>query len=94
MLYTVGMTEAEAKLQLEHEGFRNVSAWLDSPDFSYPEHVHPTGTVHIIVEGEMVVTMDGIIHDLQAGDRLEIEADQPHLARMGPLGCTYVTGEK
>lgn len=38
--------------------------------------------------------MDGIIHDLQAGDRLEIEADQPHLARMGPLGCTYVTGEK
>lgn len=94
LLYTGNMTEAEAKNQLVAEGYLNVSAWLDSPDFSYPEHAHSTATAHIIVAGQMTLTMDGVDHDLQPGDRIEVPISLPHVATMGPAGCTYVTGEK
>ncbi len=88
------MTEDEAKTQLESEGYGNVSAWLDSPDFSYPEHTHATTTAHIIIAGDMVLTMDGVEHILRPGDRIEVPAEMPHIATMGPDGCTYVSGEK
>lgn len=94
LLYTTGMTEAEAKQQLVAEGYTNVSAWLDSPDFSYPAHTHKDTTAHIIVAGRMYVTMQGIEHDLQPGDRIDIPAGMIHIATMGPDGCTYVTGEQ
>lgn len=88
------MTEDEAKTQLESEGYSNVSAWLDSPDFSYPAHVHTLTTAHIIIEGEMVLTMEGVEHTLHPGDRFEVPAGMSHVATMGPDGCTYVSGEK
>lgn len=88
------MTEEEAKVQLENEGYRNVSAWLDSPDFSYPAHAHPEMTAHIIIAGEMLLSMDDMVHDLQPGDRIDIPAGRMHVATMGHDGCTYVSGEK
>lgn len=88
------MTEAEAKQQLETAGYRNVSVWLDSPDFSYPEHAHKETTAHIIVTGQMYLSMDGVVHELQPSNRIDIPAGMPHVATMGPDGCTYVSGEK
>lgn len=94
MLYTVGMTEAEAKTQLETEGYRNISAWLDSPAFAYPEHTHHFMIVHIILTGEMFMTMNGLERRLHPNDRIDIPAGTAHAAIMGPNGCMYVSGEK
>ncbi len=94
MLYTIHMTEAEAKTQLEAEGCRNISAWLDSPDFFYSDHSHTEATSHIVVSGRMSLTMNGVEHQLGPGDRIDIPAMTIHSVVMGPAGCTYVSGDK
>lgn len=81
-------------MQLEGEGYTNVSAWLDSPDFSYSEHTHQFATAHIIISGFMTLMMNGVEHQLRPGDRVDVPVGTLHTAVMGPDGCTYVTGEK
>lgn len=87
------MTEDEAKQVLEGDGYSNISVWLDSPDFSYPEHSHTHATAHVIVTGDMTLTMNGTASHLLSGDRIDIPANTIHIATMGPDGCTYVSGD-
>ena len=52
------MDEKELAKQLEREGFGHTYVWQDEPDAFYPEHTHETETAHIILSGEMTLTMD------------------------------------
>jgi quercetin dioxygenase-like cupin family protein len=80
--------------QLREEGFRNTFVWEDEPDRRYSDHTHPVETAHIILEGEMTVTMHGQSTTYRAGDRCDVPAGITHAARMGPAGCRYLIGEK
>jgi mannose-6-phosphate isomerase-like protein (cupin superfamily) len=80
--------------QLRDKGFRNTYVWEDGPDRSYPDHTHAVETAHIILEGEMTVTMHGQSATYRAGDRCDVPAKTTHAARMGPAGCRYLIGEK
>jgi quercetin dioxygenase-like cupin family protein len=84
----------ELEKQLRNEGFRNTYVWEDGPDRSYSDHMHPVETAHIILEGEMTVTVDGQGTTYRAGDRCDVPAGITHAARMGPAGCRYLIGEK
>lgn len=88
------MNEKEVRKQLESEGFSHTYAWQDGPNALYPDHTHAGLTAHIILDGEMTLTMDGKSTTYRVGDRCDVPAGATHSARMGPRGCRYLVGEK
>ena len=88
------MDEEELARALKQEGFRHTYVWQDAPNASYPDHTHATETAHIILGGEMTLTMDGRSHTYRAGERCDVPAGAVHSARMGPSGCRFLIGER
>jgi len=88
------MDEKKLTEQLRSEGFGHTFVWQDGADAFYPDHTHASETAHIILAGEMTLTMDGQAATYRAGDRCDVPAGAVHSARMGPQGCRYLIGEK
>lgn len=80
--------------RLSEEGFGDFFVWQDGPNAFYPEHTHTTLTAHVILEGEMTLTLEGATRHYKAGDRADVPAGAVHSARMGPKGCKYLVGQK
>jgi mannose-6-phosphate isomerase-like protein (cupin superfamily) len=80
--------------QLRSEGFKHTFVWQDGPQAFYPDHTHAGLTAHIILDGEMTLTMNGQSQTYRAGDRFDVPAGTVHSAQMGPRGCRYLVGEK
>lgn len=80
--------------QLHAEGFGHTYVWEDAPGVFYSDHTHPTTTAHIIVSGEMKLTVNGESKTYYPGDRRDVPAGTIHSALMGPRGCRYLIGEK
>jgi len=87
------MNEEVWSNQLRAEGFQDVYVWEDEPNMSYPDHTHPGVSAHIILEGEMTVTSQGVTVTYKPGDRFDVPAHTVHSAKMGPQGCKYLVGE-
>jgi quercetin dioxygenase-like cupin family protein len=79
---------------LKQEGFRQTYVWEDAPNVSYPNHSHETETAHVILSGEMTLTMAGESRTYRTGERCDVPAGAVHSARMGPGGCRYLIGER
>jgi quercetin dioxygenase-like cupin family protein len=88
------MNERDLRKQLETEGFAHTFVWQDSPKAFYPDHTHAGLTAHIILDGEMTLTMAGASQTYRVGDRCDVPAGAVHSALMGPRGCRYLVGEK
>jgi mannose-6-phosphate isomerase-like protein (cupin superfamily) len=88
------MDEKGLVKKLEQEGFGNTYVWQDGPNTHYPDHTHAEDTAHVVLSGEMTLTMGGKIATYRAGDRCDVPAGAVHSARMGPKGCRYLIGEK
>jgi len=88
------MTEKELAEKLKREGFSHTYVWQDGPGVFYPGHTHPTKTAHIILSGEMTLTMNGRTETYRAGTRCDVPAGTVHSAKMGPQGCRYLIGER
>jgi mannose-6-phosphate isomerase-like protein (cupin superfamily) len=88
------MDERKLAEQLRAEGFGHTYVWQDGPNAHYPDHSHATETAHIVLSGEMTLTMGGKTGTYRAGDRCDVPADALHSARMGPKGCRYLIGER
>jgi mannose-6-phosphate isomerase-like protein (cupin superfamily) len=88
------MDERKLEDQLHREGFAHTYVWQDRPNAAYPDNTHATETAHIILEGEMTLTMAGRSATYRTGERCDVPARAVHAARMGPLGCRYLIGEK
>jgi quercetin dioxygenase-like cupin family protein len=88
------LSERELQKQLRSEGFGRTFVWQDGPGANYPNHTHPSLTTHIILDGEMTLTMGGKSHTYGAGDRVDVAAGAVHAAQMGPRGCRYLVGER
>jgi mannose-6-phosphate isomerase-like protein (cupin superfamily) len=86
--------EAELRKQLEAEGFSRAHVRRDSPLAFYADHTHAELTAHIILDGEMTLTMKGQSLTYRTGDRCDVPAGAVHSARMGAQGCRYLIGEK
>jgi len=92
--FELPMDESVLERQLRAEGFRRTYVWQDSPHTHYPAHTHASLTAHIILDGEMTLTVAGESHTYRAGERCDVAAGAVHAARMGPSGCRYLIGEK
>jgi mannose-6-phosphate isomerase-like protein (cupin superfamily) len=88
------MNLAQLEEQLHAEGFHHTYVWQDGPHAQYSDHTHATETTHIILEGEMNLTMGGESMTYRLGERCDVPAGAVHSARMGPTGCRYLIGEK
>jgi quercetin dioxygenase-like cupin family protein len=88
------MDEEKFVRTLEQEGFTHTYVWQDAPNASYPDHTHATETAHIILSGEMTLTMAGESRTYRAGERCDVPTGAVHSARMGPSGCRYLIGER
>ena len=88
------MDEKKLAAQLQREGFAHTYVWQDGANAFYPDHTHDTETAHIILSGEMTLTMDGKSQVYGGGERCDVPAATVHSARMGPKGCRYLVGER
>lgn len=88
------MTLEDLEKQLLEEGFTHTYVWQDRPGAFYPDHTHPAETAHVILDGEMTLTVNGKTQTFRAGERRDVPAGAVHSARMGPRGCRYLIGEK
>ena len=78
---------------LEAEGL-SVTEWRDDAHTSYPEHTHPYREVRIVLNGTMTIRTRGDRHDLVPGARLDLPANEPHSAVVGPHGVHYLAGSE
>lgn len=88
------MTEKQARQQLELDGFDSVYVWNDAAGAFHENHAHPFFSSHIIIDGQLRVQADGETRLLRRGDRWDVPAQTVHSAEAGPVGCTYVIGER
>jgi quercetin dioxygenase-like cupin family protein len=88
------MNESESRKQLSAEGFVHTYVWQDGPQAHYSDHTHAGLTAHVILDGEMTLTMDGKSETYRVGDRCDVPAGAIHSAKMGPKGCRYLVGER
>jgi hypothetical protein len=91
---TAKLSEKDYRKQLEAEGLSHTFVWQDGPHAFYPDHTHAGLTAHIILDGEMALTMNGQSQTYRLGERCDVAAGAVHSARMGANGCRYLVGEK
>ena len=51
-------------------------------------------SAHVILEGELSLTMRGNARTYREGDRVDVPGGTVHSAKIGPAGCRYLIGEK
>lgn len=88
------MSERELMGQLQREGFAHTYVWEDGPNAQYEDHTHPRETAHLVLSGELTLTMNGKTNTYRAGERCDVPAEAVHSAKMGPRGCRYVIGQR
>lgn len=88
------MDQRKSETQLRSEGFMHTYVWQDGPHAFYPDHAHAGLTAHIVLDGEMTLTLGDASQTHRVGDRCDVPAGVVHSARMGPQGCRYLVGEK
>jgi quercetin dioxygenase-like cupin family protein len=88
------MDEKSLAKQLREEGFGHTFVWEDHPNAHYPDHTHTDETAHIVLSGEMTLTMGGQTRTVRVGERCDVPAGTVHSARTGPAGCRYLIGER
>lgn len=88
------MEVAALESGLHKEGFRHTYVWRDAPEAFYPDHTHNALTAHIVLDGQMTLTMNGKSETYHAGERCDVPTGVVHSALMGPDGCRYLIGEK
>jgi mannose-6-phosphate isomerase-like protein (cupin superfamily) len=88
------MTESELIAQLRSQGFSHTYIWEDVPNARYPDHTHRMETAHLLLSGQMTLTMNGKSQTYRPGQRCDVPANAVHSAIMGPTGCRYIIGER
>lgn len=91
---TTGINEEEAQARLHQEGYENFK-WTDVAGADYPRHRHDYDECLWILEGEISFTIEGVVYQLQPGDRLYLPAKVPHTAQvLGGKSVTYLVGQR
>jgi len=82
------------KEELKKEGFKKIKVEKDKPHVHYALHLHPYNSAIIVLEGDLVINRDNEDVELGEGDRIDIDINEEHSAKVGPKGCKYIVAEK
>jgi mannose-6-phosphate isomerase-like protein (cupin superfamily) len=92
--YNSRVNEQQLAEELCREGFSHTYVWEDGPNMFYAQHTHAMETTHIILRGEMTLTIEGKSQTFGVGERCDVAAGAMHSAKMGASGCRYLIGER
>jgi len=84
----------EYAASMRSQGYDEVMVRDWSPREVIDTHRHPFNARALVVAGEMWLTQGGVTRHLVAGDRFELEANEPHAERYGEQGATYWVGRR
>lgn len=79
---------------LATEGWTDASPWESTPEQHYPAHKHRYEKVVVCVAGSIVFTTEGSLISLDAGERMDMEANTVHEAVAGPQGSVCVEAKE
>ncbi len=83
------LSAGEVEARFREQGL-SPRTWGNGPGDTYEWHEHGYHKELWCVDGSIVFhTRDGD-HELEAGDRLDVEAGTEHAATVGPSGCRCV----
>lgn len=88
------MNEQALITSLEQEGYTDVRVCPIPPDVDLPEHTHDEHTVHIILNGGLIIIDGEGTHTYKPGDRVEFPAGTVHKARGTTNDGTMIIGVK
>ena len=88
------LDEKDLAEKLILEGYSHLYVKEDGPGVQYHEHTHRAESAHIILGGEMSMTMNGETRTYYTGDRCDLPAGIMHTAKTGPRGCRYLIAER
>lgn len=80
--------------KLESEGYANVDVCVNAADLDFGEHTHEEHTVHVILQGELIVITGPETEIFTEGERVEFPVGTTHRAKAGAEGCTFIVGTK
>jgi quercetin dioxygenase-like cupin family protein len=83
-------TKEEAIREILDAGWWPLS-WRDAPGAVFEPHKHDADQTLYLVEGEQQWTVDGAVHHLGPGDKLELPALTVHEVS-SPKGAVYIIG--
>lgn len=88
------MNKEELMQKLRDEGFPHIYEWHDEPGTVYPEHSHKGKVSFYVLEGSILMNIDGIHTIIRKGERLDVPVGHSHTAKVGTEGCTFIVGEE
>ena len=88
------MTDQEALDLLKKEGYEKTFIVPMESGFDTGEHTHDVPTVHLILEGELIIVDPKGTQVYRAGDRVEFSAGTTHGARSGNGRMRMAVGMK
>jgi hypothetical protein len=94
-LRTEGTTSRpEALAAFRREGCSAPRSWSNGPGDRYGRHAHDFHKVLFCLSGSIVFETDEGALELGAGDRLDLDPGTPHVATVGPNGCSCVEASR
>jgi len=89
------MSEEEWKKKLLEEGYKILGIHTFEIDEKGDEHTHDEATVHVILEGDLIIQdKNGEERVYHAGERFNIAQGTTHTVTPGPLGCRMIVAVK
>ena len=82
---TYAQFEAAARAQ----GFDEVLERIWAPNLELQTHRHSFAVSALVTQGEVWLDCGGSTRHLQAGDRFELDPEEPHAERYGPQGAVF-----
>jgi quercetin dioxygenase-like cupin family protein len=88
------MTTEEFEAELQREGYATAVRVVQPVGYAMGEHQHPFDAFALILEGEIVVEVNGVATAHPAGSTFRLPANTPHHENALAHGVTYLAGRR
>lgn len=86
--------EKEEIIQELKKEFAHIYEWTDSPNTEYPKHAHKGKVSFYVVDGSIVMNIEGVNKTVTKGERMNVPVGHFHTGKVGSGGCTFIVGEE
>jgi quercetin dioxygenase-like cupin family protein len=80
--------------ELERAGYREIETKTLEPRPENGDHGHHFAVRGLVLDGEFIVTKDGVPRSYRPGEIFEVAADTLHNEAVGPQGARVLVGRK
>ena len=88
------MDAATFRAELEQAGYREIETKSLEARPENGDHGHHFSVRGLVLDGEFIVTKDGVPHSYRPGEMFEVVADTLHNEAVGPQGARILVGRK